>query len=186
MSVTPRVIRLRRHGRALGTRGLGEKVAQEISEAAREAPALILDFSDVRVASSPFLDEVVCAMRAAIADARQRYVLLANLNEDVADTMELVLKRREASLAVLDDEQLRIFGGRAHLQETLEAAQELGTFTAAELAERLQQKLPNLHQRLTQLQAAGVLTREEDPEARRGRRLIFEIPAVADLEAAVC
>lgn len=186
MSVTPRVIRLRRHGRALGTRGLGEKVASEIREAVRDAPALILDFSDVRVASSPFLDEVACAMRAAIADQRERYVLLANLSEDVADTMELVLKRRDASLAVLEDGRLRIFGGRPHLEETLAAAQALGTFTAAELAERLEQKLPNLHQRLVQLQAAGVLTRSEDPEARHGRRLLFETPDLQNLESALC
>ena len=186
MSVKPRVIRLRRYGRALGTRALGQRVAQEVDQAARKAPALILDFSDVRVASSPFLDEVVCAMRSAIADGRQRYVLLAGLNEDVADTIQLVLKRRDAALVALEDEQLRILGGRSHLQETLEAAQDLGSFTATELAGRLQQKLPNLHQRLNQLREAGALTREDDPEARRGRRLVFETPEIADVESALC
>jgi DNA-binding MarR family transcriptional regulator len=186
MSLTPDVIRMRRHGRALGTRALGEKIAQEIRDATHETPALILDFSDVRVASSPFLDEVVCAMRAAIADRPQRFVLLANLNEDVADTIALVLERREASLTTLEDDKLEVLGGRPHLQETLNAAQTLGTFTAVELAERLEQKLPNLHQRLAQLQAAGTLTRSDDPDARRGRRLLFKTPELQELDAALC
>jgi DNA-binding MarR family transcriptional regulator len=180
------VIRLRRHGRALGTRELGEQVAREVRDADRDTSALILDFADVRVASSPFLDEVACAMRAAIVDQPHRFVLLANLNADVADTMTLVLERREASLAVFDDEKLQMLGGRPHLEETLSAAWELGTFTAAELAERLQQKLPNLHQRLSQLQAAGVLTRSDDPDARRGRRLLFNTPAIEELDSALC
>jgi hypothetical protein len=177
---------MRRHGRALGTRALGQRVAGEIREADRKASALILDFAQVRVASSPFLDEVACAMRAAIVDQPQRFVLLANLNEDIADTMTLVLERREASLAALDEEKLEILGGRPHLEETLDAAQRLGTFTAAELAQLLEQKLPNLHQRLAQLQAAGALTRSEDQEARRGRRLLFKTPDVAELDAALC
>ena len=93
MSVTPLVIRLRRHGRALGTRELGASVAKEIEQAAHEAPAVIVDFAGVRIASSPFLDEVARALLAAIAGRRQRYVLLANLNSDLTDTMELVLGR---------------------------------------------------------------------------------------------
>jgi hypothetical protein len=183
MSLTPHMIRLSRRGRALGTRALGEDVAQEVREASRTASALIVDFQGVRVASSPFLDEVACALRSAIADQRQRYVLLANLNEDLADTMKLVLARRGMMLGALDGEQLEVLGGGPHLQETLAAAQELGTFTAAELAERLAQKLPNLHQRLAQLQDAGVISSEEDPTARRGRRLRFN---VADLQSVSC
>ena len=124
-------------------------------------------------------------MRAAIVDRPQRFVLLANLNEDVADTIALVLERRDASLAALDEDKVEVLGGRPHLQETLAAAQALGTFTAAELAELLEQKLPNLHQRLAQLQAAGALTRSEDPKARRGRRLLFKTPELQELASAV-
>jgi MarR family len=186
MSVTPQIIQLRRHGRALGTRELGAEVANEIRGADPTAPALILDFAGVQVASSPFLDEVACAMRAAIVDQPDRFMLLANPNGDVADTMELVLDRRDISLTILERKTLRVLGGRRHLDETLAAARELGTFTAPELAERLKLKLPNLHQRLTQLEAAGVLTRSDDPTARRGRRLLFATPPVDHLDAALC
>ena len=185
MSVKPKVIRLSRHGRALGTRALGQKVAEQIATNGQKASALLIDFSDVRVASSPFLDEVVLAMHSAILAERPAYVLLNAMNADVSDTMGLVLERRNMALGVLDDEQLELLGGGLRLQETLTAAQELGTFTAAELAERLQQKLPNLHQRLAQLQQAGVLSSEDDPTARRGRRLQFKTAAV-ELDPARC
>jgi DNA-binding MarR family transcriptional regulator len=117
-------------------------------------------------------------MHAAIAAKRPPFVLLAAMNADVTDTMTLVLTRRNMALGALENEQLEVLGGGPRLQETLEAAQKLGTFTAAELAERLAQKLPNLHQRLSQLQDAGVLSSENDPTARRGRRLQFKTAAV--------
>jgi hypothetical protein len=185
MSVKPKIIRLSRHGRALGTRALGEKVADEIGSTGRRSAALIVDFSDVRVASSPFLDEVAVAMHAAIAAQRPPFVLLAGMNADVMDTMTLVLERRNMALGAVEDEQLEVLGGGPRLQETLEAAQKLGTFTAAELAEQLAQKVPNLHQRLSQLQDAGVLNSEDDPTARRGRRLQFKTAAV-ELDPASC
>jgi hypothetical protein len=185
MSMKPKVIRLSRHGRALGTRALGETVAEQVASTGRNAPALIVDFTGVRVASSPFLDEVALAVHASIAAERPRYVLLAGMNADVADTMKLVLDRRNMTLGALEDEQLEVLGGGPRLQETLEAAQKLGTFTAAELAEQLSQKLPNLHQRLAQLQDAGVLSSEDDPSARRGRRLRFKTAAV-ELDSAAC
>jgi hypothetical protein len=182
MSLSPVVISLSRYGRALGTRALGEKVATEIRGVKRATRALILDFASVRVASAPFLEEVALAMRAAVLSSPERFVLLANLNEDVKDTIELVLERRDFSLVAIDDEKLEILGGRPYLEETLTAALELGSFTAAELAPLLEQKLPNLHQRLTQLHEAGALTRREDSKVRRGRRLRFETPPLRELE----
>jgi hypothetical protein len=186
MSVKPKIVRLRERGPVLGTRDLGADVAREVREADPAATALILDFNGVQVASSPLLDEIACALRAAIADHPDRFVLLAGLNEDVADTLELVLERRDIVLAALGAKELKVLGGRPHLEETLAVARELGTFTAPELAERLELKLPNLHQRLAQLEAAGVLTRDDDPSARRGRRHLFTTAPADQLEKALC
>jgi hypothetical protein len=180
------VVRLREHGTVLGTRSLGAKVADDIRASDPTAGALILDFSGVRVASSPFLDEIVCAVRSTIVDHPDRYVVSAGLNEDVLDTVELVADRRGITLAVLQDEKLRLIGGKQHLEETLAAAQDLSSFTAPHLAERLQLKLPNLHQRLAQLQEAGALTRADDPTAERGRRLMFDTPDPAELAKSLC
>jgi hypothetical protein len=178
MSLIPSTYPLRNHGKVLATRPLGTEVAAALRAATTDAAAVIVDFAEIRVASSPFLDEVACVLRSMIADNPERFILLAHLNEDLMDTLELVLQRRDIVLTAVRDGKLGTVGGTRQLDETLAAAQELETFTAPELAERLELKLPNLHQRLAQLQAAGALTRSDDPSARRGRRLLFKTPEI--------
>lgn len=185
MSVKSKVVALSAHGRVLGTRELGSQLADEVRKAvASAADTVLIDFGGVEVASSPVLDEIACALRAAIADHPGRFVVLTRLNDDVQDTLELVLERRDMSLGYLRDKELELLGGRQHLEETLAQAQDLETFTAAELAERLKVKLPNLHQRLNQLQAAGVVART-DPTTGGSRRAIqFATPRADDLATA--
>ncbi len=185
MSLKPQTYFLRRHGRVLGTRSLGTEIARALRESDPARPGLIVDFQDIRVASSPVLDEIAITLRSLITDHPDRFVLLANLNEDLLDTLELVVKRRDIILATLGPSgELETVGGSHQLDETLAAAEELGTFTAPELAGRLELKLPNLHQRLKQLEAAGALTRSDDPSAQRGRRLLFATPPEQDREPA--
>jgi DNA-binding MarR family transcriptional regulator len=178
MSMTPVTYPLRNYGLVLATRELGADVAEHLRANTLKSGGVIVDFCDIRVASSPFLDELACVLRAMIADTPRRFVLLANLNEDLADTLELVLQRRDIVLTVVRDGKLETVGGTRQLDETLAEADVLGTFTAADLAERLELKLPNLHQRLAQLTAAGALVRSEDPSAKRGRRLLFQTPGL--------
>lgn len=176
MSVRPSIYSLRKHGAVLATRGLGEEIASTLRSLDISSDGLIVDFKGVRVASAPCLDEIACALRSMIADSPERFVLLGNLNEDLVDTLELVVERRDIVLTVVRDNSLQTVGGTRQLDETLAAAEELGTFTAPELAEQLELKLPNLHQRLKQLQQAGALTKTDDPSAQRGRRLLFSAP----------
>lgn len=145
---------------------------------------MVVDFKDVEVASSPVLDEIARALRAAIADYPDRFVVLANLNEDVRDTMLLVLEARDMSLTTVHDDTLELLGGRTHLEETLAQAQALGTFTAAELAERLKVKLPNLHHRLNELQAAGAVARVETRAGESRRAIQFATPNPRELTPA--
>ena len=98
------------------------------------------------------------------------------MNDDVLESAELVLDRLKMTLGTLDDGQIKLLGGSRHLQDTIRAAQELGTFTAPDLAEQLKIKLPALHQRLNQLIEAGVLVREDDPTATRGKRGKYSAP----------
>src|SRR5436305_1341627 len=178
------VVALRAHGRVLGTRKLGSELAAALRQrVAATDGVVVVDFDGVEVASSPVLDEIACALRAAIADNPGRFVVLTNLNEDVHDTLRLVVEQRDMSLAMLKDDELQLIGGRQHLEETLRGAQELGTFTAAQLADRLELKLPNLHQRLGQLQAAGAVTRVE-PAGGPQRALVFATPDIAELAPA--
>jgi len=181
----PDVVAFRVSGRVLGTRSLGARIAAELREriVASDAP-VIVDFAEVEVASSPVLDEIACALRASIADQRGRLAVLTHLNEDVHDTLELVLERRDMALTALTGDALHLIGGRQHLEETLAEAQELGTFTAGELAERLGLKLPNLHQRLVQLQAAGAVVRVE-PAGGPTRPVVFATPDADQLAGAI-
>jgi hypothetical protein len=177
VSVKADVISLGKCGRVLGTRALGREIAELIRErTARGDRPIAVDFMGVEVASSPVLDEIARALRATIADYPDRFVVLSNLNEDVRETLVLVLRSRDMSLATLHDDALELLGGRAHLEETLAEAQALGTFTAAELAERLKVKLPNLHHRLNELQAAGAVARVPASVGTSGRAIQFATP----------
>ena len=162
---------------------LGREVAEQLRARVDEAQRdLFVDFAGVQVASSPFLDELARTLRAWNADHPDRFVVLTRLNEDVQDTLVLVLERREMALTELRKGKLQLIGGRAHLKETLGAAQELETFTAAELAVQLELKLPNLHQRLVALQAAGAVVRVHPPGAPQ-RPVVFATPPPAELAA---
>ncbi len=181
MSSNSRKYPMHKHGSALATRDLGSEVARELHAAGKNAHLFIVDFQEVRVASSPFLDEVVIALRSMIADRPDRHVLLCGVNEDLRDTLLLVVERRDIVLTTQEPTgDLRPLGGSRYLEQTLAEAQQLGVFTAPQLAERLDLKLPNLHQRLAQLEAAGALTRQDDPDVERGRRLLFKTPETTD------
>jgi DNA-binding MarR family transcriptional regulator len=185
MSVKPTVFPLGDKGPVLATRSLGAEVAGELRRVFDESHVVIVDFRGGEVASSPFLDELAKAVRTGITDHPGSIVVLANYNEDIQDTLELVLERRGMALTGLNDKKLQVLGGKKHLEETLAEAQRLGTFTATELAERLKLKVPNLHQRLTQLQAAGAITSKPDPASARPR-VVFATARAEDLEAALC
>jgi anti-anti-sigma regulatory factor len=183
MSVKRDALAFRVPGKVLGTRTLGKEVAEQLRRRADDgAHDLIVDFSGTRVASSPFLDEVARTLRAWNADNPDRFVLLTGLNEDVADTLALVLERLGMTLAELQGRKLQLIGGREHLKQTLEKAQELKVFTAAQLADQLELKLPNLHQRLVALERAGVVVRVR-PQGAPSRPVLFEVPSSDELAA---
>lgn len=184
MSMKLSIVALRKRGRVLGTRELGAEIAVEVRERiAARTGVTVMDFDGVEIASSPVLDEIACALRAALTDHAGRMVVLTHLNEDLYETLKLVLEHRDMALTTLDEERLRLIGGRKHLEETLAGAQELGTFTAAQLAERLEVKLPNLHARLKQLQAAGAVARL-DPSSGSGSALRFAVATADELATA--
>jgi Mn-dependent DtxR family transcriptional regulator len=184
MSVKLERYELVQHGRVLATRSVGRDVGRRIAERLAEEHALLLSFYGVEVASPSFLFELISAVRTALIAQPQRWVLVTGMNEDVLESAELVLDRLKMTLGTLDHGQIKLLGGSQHLQDTIRAAQKLGTFTAPDLAEQLKIKLPALHQRLNQLIKAGVLTREDDPTATRGKRGQYSAPPTTadDLE----
>ena len=161
---------LAKDGRVLATRAAGRQVGRAVAERLAEQPGLLLSFYGVDVASPSFLVELIGALRAVLISTEDRWLLVTGTNEDVRESIELVLDRLKMTLGTLDGKQISLLGGSKQLEATLREAQKLGTFTAPDLAERLEMKLPALHQRLNQLLEAGVLIREDDPTATRGKR----------------
>jgi DNA-binding MarR family transcriptional regulator len=105
------------------------------------------------------------------------------MNEDLAETMTFVLNRRKTTLLYKAGEQLQLLGETPHLAETLREAHALQSFTAPELAKKLDIEPSTANKRLEKLLEAGAVWRERDAEARRGIRHRYHT-ATPDLEAA--
>lgn len=170
---------LAHHGDVLATRATGRKVGQEVAGRLADSRGLLLNFRGVDVASPAFLFELITAIRATLLAPPEHWLLVTGMNDDVRESAELVLERLKMVLGALDQDEIELLGGSKHLQDTMRAAQQLGVFTAPDLARELELKLPALHQRLNQLVEAGVLTRQDDHTAKRGKRSKFAAPPAA-------
>lgn len=179
--MAPEILNLAGHGLVLSTRQLGHDAADEI-KAALERGSVVISFAGVEVATPSFLDEVLTRLRGVLQSSERAIVLVSGMNEDIEESLALVLEHRKLMLGEIADDHLRLLGGRRQLIETLEKASQLGSFRATELAEELRIKLPSLHQRLKALMDAGVLAREED-DAERGRRHRYSVPDPKELTA---
>jgi hypothetical protein len=167
VSVKPAIFDLGEHGKVLATRDLGREIGRQAADQLSGTQAMILGFWGVEVASPPFLDELLRALGTVLwGGGADRLFVAAGFNDDVRESLSMVLERRGGTLGELDHGQVRLLGGKKHLQETLEAAQRLGYFTASQLAEELKVKLPNLHARLKTLSEAGVLARDDEASGR--------------------
>lgn len=181
--------RLRDHGAVLASRRRGRDVAQHLRELGGEPSDVILDFQGVEASTPPFLQELLDAVQAIIGRDPDwgRLVIAANLNDDIAETLALVLERRKATLAYRVGDQVELLQAAPHLAETLREAQKLKSFTVNDLAEQLDLKPTAVHQRLKALLASGAVARE-DGEARHGRghrfRAVTGVAPALDLTTA--
>src|SRR5579875_260314 len=104
-----------KHGRVLSTRPLGRDVAVEVSALLADSGGLLLSFYEVDVASPAFLSEVVNALRGVLLSSEDHLLLLTGMNEDVKESVELVLGREKMALGELDHGQIGLLGGSSHL-----------------------------------------------------------------------
>jgi DNA-binding transcriptional ArsR family regulator len=173
----PLHVYLRDQGRVLSTRPRGREAADQLRVVADEPGDLILDFEGVEVASPPFLQEIVEASHALVRRDKDtgRIVLFANMNEDVAETMRYVVAKRKLTLAYREGDQIQLLEAKPHLVATLRTAQQLRSFTAPELAERMDIEKDAATHRLRKLLETGAVVREPDPEARQGIRHLYRV-----------
>lgn len=169
-------------GRVLSTRERGRRAADQVQDAFVNA-SVVISFAGVEIATPSFLDEIVLRLAGLLRGNTERLVVIVGINEDVSESLELVLDKHRMALAKLKEDQIELLGGSAQLKSTLEAAQRLGSFSAPELAKELELKLPNLHHRLKDLLESGALAREPDETAARGKRDRYEAPDAAQLVA---
>lgn len=186
MSLNVTTLDLVRQGDVLATRDRGRTVGRAALDSLPDSVHLLLNFAGVAVASPPFLDELLVTLRpATVGGDTGRLVVAVGLNDDVRESLEMVLERRKMVMAELRDDQVELLGGPDQLHATVRAAIALGEkFTAPELAEQLKMKLPAVHQRLKALTDAGVLAREIDPTSKRGVRHSYVTPKVEPLRKA--
>lgn len=172
--------RLVDEGNVLGTRADGVRAAQKLRSLYADQSAIVLDFDDVDAASIPYLSELLAAIAEILVQTRnigRPVVAVANVGDDVVVELQAVLERRKATIAVLRGSGVELLSGAPHLEETLREAQALpATFTTNQLAERLAINVTSLNERLSTLVEAGVLARERDPSAKRGKRYLYRLP----------
>jgi hypothetical protein len=159
----------------LDTRERGLRIGREVADILRGVDALVLSFSGIRLASYPFLDELLTQLKAALIGSEDRFMAVAGCNADVRESLSNTLRQKKMQIAAWDDDLELLPGGSAQLNNTYEVARREQTFTAATLAEELGVKLPALHQRLNALMEAGAVSRVFDPNATRGKRGIYSV-----------
>jgi DNA-binding MarR family transcriptional regulator len=166
----------------LATRQQGEAARELLRERIEEGGHLILNFGGVDAVAPPFLDELLEEVYATLRRHRDAGILVTvvGANEDDRDTIRMVVEmERWPGLAYLNGETVDFLSESPQLAETLQAAWRLGgTFTAPQLAQVLDLKLPAMNHRLTQLAAAGAVARRRDETAERGIR--YEYISLSD------
>ncbi|MEN3283028.1 MAG: hypothetical protein V7607_4168 [Solirubrobacteraceae bacterium] len=170
-------------GQVLATREKGREIGRRLADRLSEVDGLLIRFDDVTVASTPFLEEALRQLQPVLRGDERHWLLVTGHNEDVRESLEIVLDRAKMYLASLDGDALELLGATSQLLETLEEAQREGTFTAPDLAERLEMKLPAVHQRLNLLVQAGVLARETGANAARGKTGTYKVAPAEELRA---
>jgi hypothetical protein len=138
-----------------------------------------IDFQGVRGMTVPFADAFFVPL---LSGRLQGYyedhpVLVINAIDDVYETLEAVLDRRDlAILAVLRDRGGSLLGGEPALRETMREAAEIGEFTANQLAETLGLTVQATNNRLKQLVRIGALVRSAFAPPGGGREYRYRVP----------
>lgn len=149
----------------LATRERGRRVREDIEERLAElavGDSLVLDFAGVEGITVSFGDECVAKIILArsAGDFADRGLVIEGANDDVRETLEAVLSRRNISAISLSASgEPQVLGERDWLPATLAAAIELRTFSASDLADRLDLTPQAANNRLKVLVASGAVAR---------------------------
>lgn len=161
----------------LATRAKGHVVREDLEDLiARERPdGVLIDFVGVEAMTISFADEFLGRFYASLAagDVLAQTVLLLGLNEENLATVSICLERRDLAAVAIIDGHPTLLSTLEHLVETYEAALNLGTFSALELAAGLAVTPQNMNNRLKRLVEAGAIRRRRVHTERGGKEFAY-------------
>lgn len=165
--------------RFLSTRPRGRSALRTMED---QTPAnlslLVIDFTNVDAMTVSFTDEFLGTYYSALAthDGPPTTVTITGLNDDTRETIIISFERRDLIALEQQASRLTLLAASEVLNETFELAQELETFTALNVAERLNITSPNANNRLKRLVAARALIRRRGVAESGGKEFTYSAP----------
>jgi hypothetical protein len=156
------------------------KFQVEIHEV-RSGDSVEIDLAGVEAMTISYADELIAKLAAErrIFGTSDWFFSISNATEEVAETIEVALERRNLFLVHESEEGFELLAAPDHLVFTFDAALELGEFTARELADQLGISLPAANNRIKSLTSAGAVIRERSDPTQGGRQYLYRIEAAA-------
>jgi len=141
----------------------------------QDSETLEISLEGVEALTISFADEFVAKLALERRfGSTDTFFLLSNSTEEVLETIEIALERRSLFVAHrASNGDLRLIAAPAHLKSTFQLAIEMREFTARQLADRLEIKLPAANNRIKQLAEAGVVIRRRQIPLHGGREYLY-------------
>lgn len=178
---------LAQYGRPQGvltTRAAGEQALSDLEKAiAAQTPGSViaLDFEGVDAISVPFADAFLGKLLTGrVAGYYEDHpIVLVNTSEDVRETIAAALRYRHLIALALSRDRAELLGADKNLDETMQAAFELGDFSVVDLAAKLDLTPQVVNNRLRHLLRSGALQRHRVNPPRGGREFRYQVPVAA-------
>jgi hypothetical protein len=165
----------------LATRSKGREIREALEDqVAQSSPdEVVIDFAGVEAMTISFADEFIGRFFAALdtVDLRSPAVVATGLNEENLTTLSICLERRELAAAAIVDDHPVLIGAPDYLVETYRHALSLGTFSALDLAQRLDITPQNVNNRLKRLIDSAAIRRRRVVGGRGGKEFTYTAPS---------
>jgi hypothetical protein len=171
-------------GKLMVTRRAGRQVRGALAEILESLPkggVLYVDTRDVDLMDYSFADEAlgILASRMAGGEYGERHLVLVEEERDLLENVEASMRQRGLAVIRVDSPETLEAPGVVgevpeHLLETLQAIQEVGSITNADLAKKLGLNHTACNNRGTKLAKLGLIHRRMQTAAPGGRQYTYE------------
>ena len=167
--------------RLLSGRELGDKARHDLERAIgalMPGDAVALDFSDIAAVSVPFVDNFLGPLLSGRLGGyyEEHPFVILGASDDVEETIAAALMVRGLSALSIGSRGARLLGSEPSLDETVRFAQDLGEFSATDLAAAFDLTPQAANNRLKALWRAGALTRQQIKPERGGKEFRYRLP----------